>query len=111
MHPRIITNLAPGAVGVLRPFPGHRQHTFWTSHQFMLTVSLELHVFGMWEEARVSGESPCRHTENMQTPRRKARPRIHQRREVAPLHCSHVAIKSSVQIKLSCVFSFLLILK
>ncbi len=31
-----------------------------------------LHVFGLWEEARVPRGNPCRHVENMQTPHRKA---------------------------------------
>jgi len=31
-----------------------------------------MHVFGWWEEARVPGENPCIHGENMQTPHRKA---------------------------------------
>lgn len=31
------------------------------------TSYAKMHVFGLWEEMRVPGENPHRHTENMQT--------------------------------------------
>ena len=34
------------------------------------------HVFGLWEEAGVTGENPRMHRENMQTPHRKAGAKI-----------------------------------
>ncbi len=36
-----------------------------------LESPINLHVFGLWEEARVPGENPRRHEENMQTPQRR----------------------------------------
>lgn len=37
----------------------------------MISLSF-LHFFGLWKEAGISGENPCRSRENMQTPHRKA---------------------------------------
>ena len=73
---------------------GERQGTPWTGHQtitglthrdrqpftltFTPTANLEspinLHVFGLWEEAGVPGENPRRYEENAQTPHRKVLP-------------------------------------
>ncbi len=36
-----------------------------------LESPINLHVFGLWEEARVPRENPRRHRENLQTPHRR----------------------------------------
>lgn len=34
-------------------------------------LDLKASCFGLWEKSGVSGENPCKHVENMQTPRRE----------------------------------------
>ena len=51
----------------------HKQSTtltFTPTGNLELSINLtpSLNVFRLWEEARVPGENPCRHRENMQTP-------------------------------------------
>ncbi|EAW73104.1 BTB (POZ) domain containing 8, isoform CRA_c [Homo sapiens] len=58
-----------------QPWTGYHSSagcTHSTEHSLILghcrdASSLNVHIFGMWEETGVSRENPCRHGENMQT--------------------------------------------
>ncbi len=41
-----------------------------------LELLINLHVFGLWEEAEVPGGNPHRHKENIHTPHGKAQPQL-----------------------------------
>ncbi len=59
---------------------GFNLHKYIDKQPFTLTFTptcsfeslINLHVFGLWEEAGAPGGNPHRHEENMQTPHRKA---------------------------------------
>ncbi len=54
----------------------NHSHSHHTYGQFRVTTRANLHVFGLWEEAGVSGENLRRHRENIQTPHRKVQPQL-----------------------------------
>ncbi len=113
LHERIYTQLALG----------ERRGTPWTGRQSIkgpFTGSLEspvnLHVFGLWEEAGISGENPRRHEENMQTPHRKTpadrwvrtQNPLAVRRQCCSNRCTTVPpnpVLNKIQIKWKCFFS------
>lgn len=72
IHPSIYLS-SLGVVGVLEPIPAMLDmsplHHIHTDGQFR--DAIYVHVFGLWEKARIPKEKPCRRRENIQTPNRK----------------------------------------
>lgn len=55
--------MRPGQVTV-----HHGTHTF-TGGQFTVSTPSDMQVFGLWEEARIPGENPRRHSETTKAPK------------------------------------------
>lgn len=55
--------IRPGQVTV-----HHGSHTF-TEGQFTVSTPSDMQVFGLWEEARIPGENPRRHSATMKAPK------------------------------------------